>query len=65
MFFYVKKENHIMDIHEHQTKEILKRLYIEEAGIFGLILTKNCFKTKKEGNIIFSHKLLKDCEDLQ
>ena len=41
----------------------IKRLYIEEAGILGLILTKNCFKTKKEGNIIFSHKLLKDCED--
>ena len=54
-----------MDIHEHQTKEILKRLYIEEAGILGLILTKNCFKTKEEGNIIFSHKLLRDCEGLQ
>ena len=33
--------------------------------ILGLILANNCFQTKKEGKIISSHKLLKDCGDFQ
>ena len=36
-----------------------------EKGILGLILAKDCFKTKKEGKIIYSHKLLKGCKDFQ
>ena len=36
-----------------------------EEGIVSLILTKNCFESKKEGVIIFSHTLLKDCKDFQ
>ena len=33
--------------------------------VLGSILTNNCFQTKKEGKIIFSHKLLKDCGDFK
>jgi len=36
-----------------------------EEGIVSLILTNNCFETKKEGKIIFSHTLLKNCKDFQ
>jgi len=36
-----------------------------EKGVVSLILTNNCFETKKEGKIIFSHTLLKQCKDFQ
>ena len=34
-----------------------------EKEILSLVLTNSCFERKKEGEIIFSHKLIKNCED--
>ena len=47
MFFYVKYENHIMNIHEHQAKEILKKFGIPVLNgivIFDIKEIKNKIK---------------------
>ena len=36
-----------------------------EKEILSLVLTNSCFERKKEGEIIFSHKLIKNCEDFK
>ena len=45
--------------------EVVYSIGKTEEKILGLILANNCFQTKKEGKIISSHKLLKDCGDFQ
>ena len=45
--------------------EVIYSVGKAEKGVVSLILTNNCFKTKKEGEIIFSHTLFKECKDFQ
>ena len=45
--------------------EVIYSIGKGEEKILGFVLEKNCFKTKKEGKIIFSHILIKNCEDFQ
>ena len=55
MFFYVKYENHIMNIHEHQAKEILKKFGIPVLNgivIFDIKEIKNKIKKLKSNNFI-------------
>ena len=63
-YFEVYKSFFVKNIQKNNI-DIVYSIGKAEEGILGLILTNNCFETKKEGKIIFSHKLLKDCEDFQ
>jgi Ca2+/Na+ antiporter len=63
-YFEIYKSFFVKNIKQNNI-DIVYSIGKVEKGILGLILTNNCFETKKEGKIIFSHKLLKDCEDFQ
>ena len=61
-YFEVYKSFFINSLQQNNI-EVVYSIGKGEEKVLGLILANNCFQTKKEGKIIFSHKLLKDCED--
>ena len=63
-YFKIYKDFFTNNLHQNNI-EVIYSIGKGEEGILGLILANDCFRTKKEGKIIFSHILLKDCEDFQ
>jgi len=63
-YFKIYKSFFINNLQQNNV-DVIYSIGKHEENILELILEKNCFVSKKEGQIIFSHKLIKDCEDFQ
>jgi len=63
--YYQAYKNFFINNLKENNIDIIYSIGKTGSGIPSLILTKGCFETKKEGKIIFSHTLLKDCKDFQ
>jgi len=63
--YYKVYKSFFIDSLQKNNIDVIYSIGKHEENILELILAKNCFVSKKEGKIIFSHELIKDCEDFQ